>query len=309
MSRPRSLERLLLEDAICGIVAADRPVTIRNVYYRLVTAGHPKTDAFYNRVKRLGVNLRREGRIPYPDIVDASRAGLNHTGVSGPTDEAFAREVAALYRRDAWASEGLRPIVIVESRSIAGAVSETCSYHGADLWPLGGWPSESMLYNLASCFVGGDEWPIACYIGDYDPAGLAIRGHVRARVEAIAAQCWSVPLGGEDYGWHDVAVTAEQYHDARFIAARSPAKVAALRQHPYPYDATLEAEAIPAPELRALLSAVLDDLMPRHRLDALRLTERAERSTIRERIASGALEVPLFPSRASTGAPVRGERA
>lgn len=285
MSRPRSAARLALEADICAIVAADHPVTIRNVYYRLITAGHPKTDAFYRRVKTLGVSLRREGRIPYPHIVDASRSGTDYTGVSGPDGDEYAREVARLYRRDAWRTEGLRPVVVVESRSVAGAVAETCAYHGVDLWPLGGWPSESMLYSLTSWFVG-EQAVMALYVGDFDPAGLAIRPHVRTRIAQIAAQCW-----GESppYTWHDVAVTEGQYHDDAYADAHQPAKPAAVKQHPYPYPDTLEAEAIPAPDLRAMLAAHLDEMMPRHVLDTLRATEQAERATIRQRIRAGAL--------------------
>jgi hypothetical protein len=52
------------------------PVTVRQLYYRAVVedvSGIDKTEGGYVKVQRQVLALRREGRLPYRDIADASR--------------------------------------------------------------------------------------------------------------------------------------------------------------------------------------------------------------------------------------------
>ena len=52
------------------------PVTVRGLYYQAEVAGVPgidKTDSSYAKVQRQVLNLRREGRLDYSDISDATR--------------------------------------------------------------------------------------------------------------------------------------------------------------------------------------------------------------------------------------------
>ena len=48
------------------IVAADHPMTLRGLFYRLVSDGLiPKTENEYEKVGRYLLKLRRDGAIPY----------------------------------------------------------------------------------------------------------------------------------------------------------------------------------------------------------------------------------------------------
>ena len=55
-------------------VAQEAPVTLRGVFYRVVSAGAiDKTELAYRAVGRRLVELRRAGRIPYSEITDGTR--------------------------------------------------------------------------------------------------------------------------------------------------------------------------------------------------------------------------------------------
>jgi hypothetical protein len=46
------------------------PLTVRQVFYRLVGKGHPKTEGFYGVVQEKCNRARRSGRIPFASIRD-----------------------------------------------------------------------------------------------------------------------------------------------------------------------------------------------------------------------------------------------
>ena len=58
------------------------PLTIRQVFYRLVGKGYPKTESFCERVGDVCTRARRSGRIPFADIRDD---GVSRQGGEGYT--------------------------------------------------------------------------------------------------------------------------------------------------------------------------------------------------------------------------------
>ena len=63
-----------IREAICRALADDQPMTVRQVFYRLTSAGViAKTETEYGTVKRLTAELRRDGKIPYEWLADATR--------------------------------------------------------------------------------------------------------------------------------------------------------------------------------------------------------------------------------------------
>ena len=64
-----------IKSAIYGVVASDRPMTVRQVFYRLVVAGAiGKSENEYNTtIVRLLTDMRLEGEIPFSWIADNTR--------------------------------------------------------------------------------------------------------------------------------------------------------------------------------------------------------------------------------------------
>ena len=79
------------------------PVTVRGLYYQAEVAGVPgidKTDSGYAKVQRQVLNLRREGRLAYGDISDATR-WMRKPKSHNSVEDAIAH-TARTYRRSLW---------------------------------------------------------------------------------------------------------------------------------------------------------------------------------------------------------------
>ena len=93
----------VLQEHVISTLRAERPMTLRALYYRLASAGHiDATDAGYNQLKRLTKKLRESGAVPITGwIVDRVRSTLKPSSWSGLAD--FGDTVRQAYRKDLWA--------------------------------------------------------------------------------------------------------------------------------------------------------------------------------------------------------------
>lgn len=262
-----------LEDAALDILGADRPQSVRHVFYRLVVLGLvEKTDAGYQQVVNRLTKLRRSGRLPYGWISDATRSG--HHVATDADGGAFLQRVARFYRADLWRNCPERVEVWVESRSIAGVILRTCQDLAVSLYPCGGFPSMTLAYNAAEQIGrSGKEGAVVLYVGDHDPAGL----HIDAALER------ELRLHLEPHGmalsFQRLAVTAGQI--AEHGLPTKPRK-AGERRRP-DIQETVEAEALPASALRQIVRESVEAHLLPHLpggLDAVRLAEASEREMI-----------------------------
>lgn len=116
-------ELAALDGALVRIAAANRPITVRGVFYRAVAEGLiPKDETRgYRVVQRRLVKLRAEGDIPYGWITDGSRTIRGHIRYRD-ADE-FARSVKVRYRQDYWRNADEYVEVWVEKEAMVGVSS------------------------------------------------------------------------------------------------------------------------------------------------------------------------------------------
>ena len=81
-----------IDDAIVIAVEADKPVTLRGVYYRVASAGGvDKTERGYDLIGRELLKLRRDGRVSYADITDGTPVGTQAAVMGRPGLDARGR--------------------------------------------------------------------------------------------------------------------------------------------------------------------------------------------------------------------------
>ncbi len=135
--------------------------------------------------------------------------------------------------------------------------------------------------------------PLCLYLGDCDPAGRQIGEDAAKRLGSIAERNWpSWAQAIRSVQWQRLAVTDAQATDdtdAELVPCRQPVKEGQQRLNGYPFNFTVELEALPAPRLRSLLQQRLSSLCPISELRTLRAAEQAERQTIRRMVKDGAL--------------------
>lgn len=271
----RSTERLnQLDDQILAVLREDHPQSVRHIFYRMTDPRLPepveKSDRGYRHVQDRCVKLRRSGRVPYHWIADLSRRGYFVNTFADAGD--FLRQMGGLYRADLWRDADYRCEVWAESRSIASVLLDDCKELAVDLFPCGGFSSLSFVHEAAQQHNrSDDDRPlVVLYVGDYDPAGVLIdqsleremREHLRDDIELV---------------FQRIAINEEQV--TQYDLPTKPRKEGDKRAQHIAY--TVEAEAMPARDMRGILRRSVEVLLPPGALQVAKVAEASERAHIR----------------------------
>ena len=110
-----------LDQAIVSAVEIEHPVSLRGVYYRVVSAGAiDKTEKGYRRVGHQLTKLRAARAIPYSWITDGTR--LMRKPETWSDLDRMLDSAAASYRRALWDDQAVEVIVLSEKDAISGAI-------------------------------------------------------------------------------------------------------------------------------------------------------------------------------------------
>lgn len=261
-----------LDRQIFEALKRDHPQSIRHVFYLMTDPRLPepveKSDKRgYRHVQNRIVKMRRDGRLPYDWVVDATRMGYFTPVYRSAGD--FIRSVAGTYRADIWAGSDVHCEVWCESRSIAGIIREDCREMAVSLYPAGGFSSISLAYEAAQTmsYEAAGKRAVVFYIGDYDPAGVLIDQSLERELRSHldpAIELEFVRLG----------ITLEQVE--QFNLPAKPRKEGDRRARHIEF--TVEAEAMPAGIMRRLLRDRIKALLPPRALEVAKVAEESERA-------------------------------
>ena len=123
VNRRRSTRAQLadLDDAIIAAAELEHPITLRGVFYRVVSAGAvEKTEHGYARIGRELLKLRRGGTIPYDWIIDGNRWTTKPRSYRGL--DQMLEDAAASYRRDLWHGQRADVHIYSEKDAISSVV-------------------------------------------------------------------------------------------------------------------------------------------------------------------------------------------
>ncbi|MDH4459328.1 MAG: hypothetical protein QE272_11545 [Nevskia sp.] len=265
-----------LDQQILEVLREDHPQSVRHVFYRMTDPRLPepveKSDRGYRHVQNRCVEMRRSGLLPYGWISDASRRGYFVDTYRGAGD--FLQRMKGMYRADIWEFADAHVEVWAESRSIAGVIQKDCNELAVDLYPCGGFSSITFAHEAASHINSAVSKPVVIYyIGDFDPAGVLIdqslerelRQHLDGHIDM---QFIRLGITESQIAEYDLPTKPRKESDRRALHVRE----------------TVEAEAMPARTLRALLRANVESWLPTQALKAARVAEASEREHI-ERVA------------------------
>jgi hypothetical protein len=218
--------------------------------------------------------MRREGRVPYGWIADATRRGY-HTVTYADGTDFLSRHIGA-YRADLWGEADHYVEVWCESRSIAGVMQDDCEELAVSLYPCGGFSSITFAYEAAllmdaACCEGDEQHKraVIVYIRDYDPAGVLIdksletelRRHLPDGFELEFSGCRSRPGRSRPT---NLPTKPRKSGDRRSLHVTE----------------TVEAEAIPAGQ-RELLRVLVEAHLPAGALEVAKAAEESERAHLR----------------------------
>ena len=260
-----------LRRTICRLLAAVHPMTVRQVFYRLVSLGAiAKTEGEYKTtVCRLLVEMRRSGAIPFGWIADNTRWMRKPRTYSG-LEEAL-RVTAETYRRAVWDAQDAYVEVWTEKDAIAGVLYQETEQWDVPLMVTRGYPSLSFLHGAGEATATVDKPVYLYYFGDHDPSGVHIPTRVEAELRAFAPEA--------EIHFERVAVTPEQI--VAWDLPTRPTKQTDSRSRGFEGE-SVEVDAIEPGDLRRLASECITRHVDRDMLLRLEAVEREERASLVE---------------------------
>jgi hypothetical protein len=259
-----------LADALYALLEADNPMTVRQVFYRAVSAGIvPKTEqAYKNSIGRTLVQMRRDGRLPWGWIADNTRWQRKPRSYSS-LEEALTR-TAQFYRRSLWDDQPVYVEMWTEKDALAGVLMEETRPWDVPLMVSRGFSSVSYLYEAAEAIQEQDKPSFLYYFGDHDPSGVHIDRNIEKQLREMAPEA--------EIHFQRVAVLPAQIQE--WNLPTRPTKRTDSRAKNFQGD-SVEVDAIPPAQLRELVRTGIEQHVDRRILEVTQVAERSEREILR----------------------------
>ena len=269
-SRRTRIEIETIKAAIQRLLGNEHPMTVRQVFYRLVTLDViDKTEAEYkSTVCRLLTDMRRNGELPYQWIADNTRWMRTPTSYSNL--EQAVQETAEFYRRRLWDDQGVYVEVWLEKDALAGVLYPITAQYDVLLMVTRGYPSLTFLHSAAQGILAEDKPAFLYYLGDHDPSGVHIPQKVESDLREMAA--------GAEIHFERIAVNVDQI-EALNLPTR-PTKKTDSRSKAFK-GASVEVDAITSADLRALVEEAITQHIDKEVLHITTVAERSERELLR----------------------------
>ncbi len=261
-----------LEAAIYDVANAEKPCTIRGVFYRVMSKGLvPKSEAGYRQVQNRILLMRRRGALPYGWISDGTRWRIKPETWSS-VDQAL-YDTATFYRRSLWDNQGVHLEIWSEKDAIRSVVLPVTSEFDVPLMVARGFSSESFLWETAQAIIEDGKPAVIYQLGDHDPSGVSAWDHTRRRLAEFAP--------GVEFEFERLAVTPAQIVEHRLPTR--PTKQSDSRAKTFEGE-SVEVDALPSPVLRRLVRDAIERWIDPEALRLTKIAEQSEREVL-QRIA------------------------
>jgi hypothetical protein len=261
-----------LDAALVEIVTDQRPMTVRQVFYRAEVLGLvEKSEQGYDVVQRRLVDLRERSAISWDWITDGTRwiHGVNtYDGL-----DSFMDDMAGGYRRDAWRDASQRVEIWLEKDALTGVLCPVADKWGLPLYVTRGFASLSYLHQAARQAIRDGRPVTILVLTDLDPSGIAIAEHVEEKLRRLAPD---VEVVVERLAVNPTQVT-------KWNLPTRPTKSGDTRARWFVENYGVSCTELDAIEPKALRKLVDDAVASRapENFEAIRRTEELERETLR----------------------------
>ena len=265
----------VIRGGIFGLLAENHPMTVRQVFYQLVSLGFvAKTDTEYkSTVIRLLTEMRRSETIPFGWIADNTRWMRKPASFSS-LEQALKR-TAELYRRSIWDSQDVYVEVWLEKDALSGVLYDVTARWDVPLMVTRGYPSLTFLYSAAEAIADQHKPAYLYYFGDRDPSGVDIDRNIEEGIREFAP--------GADVHFQRIAVTPDQI--TAWNLPTRPTKPSDTRSRTFKGE-SVEVDAISPPRLRELTEQCILQHIDEYELEAIELAEESERDLLTKMAAN-----------------------
>jgi hypothetical protein len=271
--RQDTLALLAQVNAVLNEYSAYLPLTLRQIFYRLVGAhSYEKTEQAYARLGEHLVRARRARLIPMEAIRDDGGTIVSpNMWVSAEEFLDAVQDQAGRIMLDRTAGQKTRLVVIPEAAGMVPQLAGVAEPYGITVMSSGGFDSLTDKHRFAASLANDDRPTEVLHIGDHDPSGVSMFAAFLEDVEAFTRA-----LGGEAT-FTRLAVTPEQI--AAYSLPTAPPKPTDRRAFA---GETCQAEALAPDVLAGILRSAIQSRIDRRAYDRVL---RRERQVRRELIA------------------------
>ena len=249
-----------------------RPVTVRQIFYRLSTLeAVDKSERGYKVVGRLCTQMRLDGEIPFSYFADNTR-WMRRPRTYNTIQEAL-ELTAQTYRKSLWQNQTAAAEIWLEKEALAGVIYPVTSLWDVPLMVVKGYPSVTFLHTAASQmkndYFHHNRITKIFYLGDRDPSGLDIFRNITERIPEFAQ---NTPII-----FSHVAVTTAQVR--RWQLPSRPTKKSDSRAKDFEGE-SVELDAILPSDLRQLVTDCIEKVIDSSQLEQLREIEKMEKESV-----------------------------
>lgn len=261
----------LLLGAAYLILKAHNPMTVRQVFYQLVSRQVIENNrGQYQAVSNALVGARQEGFIPWEWIEDRLRRPRTVNMWNDLSD--FGDTVLSAYRRDVWDSQPGYIEVWLEKDALSGIFEELLEPYGVTLNVGRGYDGWDSIHNAAERFSTREDVTVL-YFGDFDPSGEDMARSLKERLAFFQSspEIVKCALVHEDIALYNLPPDFTKVSDTRqkgFVAKYG--------------DNAVELDALPIDVLRQRITTEVEARMDIPSLKGIKVIEERERDSLRK---------------------------
>jgi hypothetical protein len=268
------------------------PLTIRQVFYRLVGKGYPKTENFYATVQEVTNRARRSGRLPFSSIRDdgVSRRGGERLTYGSPERYYKIHEtIHNLYRRSWHDDQPTFVRLLSEASGMVPMLEGAVGRYRIGVASSSGFDSLTVKHDLFTDalerYESHGQKTVLLHVGDHDPSGVSIH---ESMAEDLAAFCAdSEDVEEEIIELRRVALMPEQIQHYRVETTPDDIKPTDSRSKAFLARGLAPAaqlEAIRPEDLTQIVRLAVEDALDLNVLRASREREKQERDEVGKKL-------------------------
>jgi len=270
MAKSRWIATTELVERAERILSAEQPMTIRQLFYRLVSVqalenGTPD----YKKLSRVMTDARESGQVPFEWIVDRSRPTYAPNVFDNLQDGLMA--LRNCYRKDYWQDQPVHVEIWTEKDAIIGSIEPVTDELGVTVRVSRGFTSTTRVHEIASTFSRIVKPIFVFYLGDHDPSGRAIELDLYDRISSY----------GTDFQMARLAIREKDIDDFNLPPLRikaSDTRAAAFRRKFG--NRCVELDALPPEELRSRVRQAIEGHIEAEAWGRALAIEKAEQESI-----------------------------
>lgn len=272
MSKHKRTEAIL--DQAIDILANYHPMTVRQVYYQLVSRQIIDNNrSQYQAVSNILVDARKSGVIPWGWVEDRLRKPRNVSMWNDLAD--FAHTAVHSYRRNVWAMQPTYLECWLEKDALSGIFEELLADYGVTLNVGRGYDGWDSIHSAAKRF-GTGEGVTVLYYGDFDPSGEDMVRSLQERLAFFGCEPEIVKC----------ALTLDDVHRYNLppaFAKKTDTRTAAFIDK---YgDMAVELDALPPDVLQTSLKNEVEKRIDLSALTSVKLQEARDKAVLLEKLA------------------------